>query len=391
MARKTITACDQAGAAPSYTVFGIYNTHEVKSDIQAFFPFLLVPTSPSVHRYHLRNLIFVMATPAGPPSLGPPAAELAKGQKEGQAIIIWTVGMFCIFGWDYFMSLPAEIERIWRRKFTYVSVLYLLNRYYGLLEFAMVVPLMTTPITNLFSIEACSKIYRWEPVGALITTVLSQAIMGSRVYAMYGKSWVVAGILGTIMSAEFGVQAYTLTVVFPAPSPAPGIPVPCVAVGPKKYLVAFWAIPLLFDTVTFLLTFYKSYTFWKAESKSPTISVLFRDGLVYFAAIFSMNLINVILFVTQDTTLQAVNLPATLMLNIIMSCRLVLNLRAPQSVYKISDNPSGVKLPMYQQPSPPKNFLDLSVHSQSRGAVTMITTSETVRDSTEDHPIHYKH
>lgn len=289
------------------------------------------------------------------------------------------------------MSLPAEIERIWRRKFTYVSVLYLLNRYYGLLEFAMVVPLMTTPITNLFSIEACSKIYRWEPVGALITTVLSQAIMGSRVYAMYGKSWVVAGILGTIMSAEFGVQAYTLTVVFPAPSPAPGIPVPCVAVGPKKYLVAFWAIPLLFDTVTFLLTFYKSYTFWKAESKSPTISVLFRDGLVYFAAIFSMNLINVILFVTQDTTLQAVNLPATLMLNIIMSCRLVLNLRAPQSVYKISDNPSGVKLPMYQQPSPPKNFLDLSVHSQSRGAVTMITTSETVRDSTEDHPIHYKH
>lgn len=93
MARKTITACDQAGAAPSYTVFGIYNTHEVKSDIQAFFPFLLVPTSPSVHRYHLRNLIFVMATPAGPPSLGPPAAELAKGQKEGQAIIIWTVGM----------------------------------------------------------------------------------------------------------------------------------------------------------------------------------------------------------------------------------------------------------------------------------------------------------
>lgn len=29
-----------------------------------------------------------------------------------------------------------------------------------------------------------TEIYRWEPVGALITTVLSQAIMGSRVYAV---------------------------------------------------------------------------------------------------------------------------------------------------------------------------------------------------------------
>jgi hypothetical protein len=42
------------------------------------------------------------------------------------------------------------------------------------------------------------------------------------------------------MAAEFGVQVYTLTVVFPAPVPAPGVIVPCVAVGPQKYLVAFW-------------------------------------------------------------------------------------------------------------------------------------------------------
>jgi hypothetical protein len=46
------------------------------------------------------------------------------------------------------------------------------------------------------------------------------------------------------------------------------------------------AIPLFFDTVTFFLTFYKSFIFWKSESKSPTIALLFRDGLVYFAAIF---------------------------------------------------------------------------------------------------------
>lgn len=42
-----------------------------------------------------------------------------------------------------------------------------------------------------------------------------------------------------------------------------------------------------------------------------------------------MNLLNVILFTTMPPTLQAINLPATAMLGIVMSCRLVLNVRGP--------------------------------------------------------------
>ena len=42
-----------------------------------------------------------------------------------------------------------------------------------------------------------------------------------------------------------------------------------------------------------------------------------------------MNLLNVILFTTMPPTLQAINLPATAMLGIIMSCRLILNIRNP--------------------------------------------------------------
>ncbi|GLB34155.1 hypothetical protein LshimejAT787_0110390 [Lyophyllum shimeji] len=264
---------------------------------------------------------------------GPPTPEgLAQGEKDGQSVVLWTVGMFCIFGWDYFMNLPNEIERIWKRKFNYISCLYFFNRYYGLVEFSLVVVLITTPITNALSVESCKKIFLWQPVGALISTFISQTIMGSRVYALYGNSRVVAGCLSIIMVAEFIVHVYTLTRVFPAPQPAPGIPVPCVAIGPTQWLVGFWSIPLVYDTTTFLLTLYKTVGYWRTRVDSPTLAVLFRDGLVYFAAIFTMNLVNVVLFVTQNTTLQAANLPATLMLNILMSCRLVLNLRGSKSV-----------------------------------------------------------
>lgn len=316
--------------------------------------------------------------PPGPP--GPPSpeqlAQLAKGEKEGQAIVLWTVGMFCIFGWDYFMNLPKEIERIWKKKLTYISALYVANRYYGLVQFAVCIPLFTTPITHAISFETCQKIYRWEPVGALISTVLSQAIMGSRVYALYGKSNIILGVLGVIMMAEFAVEVVTLTKVFPAPSPAPGVVIPCVAIGPTNWLVAFWAMPLLYDAVTFFMTLYKSVEHWRNQVESSTLAILFRDGLVYFAAIFSMNLINVVLFVTQSPTLQAINLPATLMLNIIMSCRLVLNLRASRSAV-IMGSSAERKLPLWSDPTNPGN--DSYQLSTSTPGVTIVTNTDTIK------------
>ncbi|KAF8643352.1 hypothetical protein AX16_009081 [Volvariella volvacea WC 439] len=280
---------------------------------------------------------------AGDPTALPPdvAAMLAQGEKDGQAVVLWTVGMFCIFGWDYFMYLPQEISRIWKKSFTYISYLYLVNRYYGLLQFAIVIVLITTPITDAISVETCKSIFLWQPVGALISTFLSQCIMFARVYALYSQSRVIAGILGTIMLAEMGVHVYTMTVVFPAPIPAPGVKIPCVAIGPLPWLIAFWVMPLVFDTVTFALTLYKSISYWRTQVESPTLALLFRDGLIYFAAIFTMNFLNVILFVTQNETLQAINLPATLMLTIIMSCRLVLNMRAPRGVIRSGGGSSG--------------------------------------------------
>ncbi|GLB34156.1 hypothetical protein LshimejAT787_0110400 [Lyophyllum shimeji] len=324
-----------------------------------------------------------MSSPAGPPSAAQQAA-LAQGEKDGQAIILWTVGMFCIFGWDYFMNLPKEIERIWKKQFTYVSVLYVLNRYYGLIQFAVVIALITTPITQAISVGTCLKIFRWQPVGALISTFLSQVIMGGRVYALYGKSIVIAAVLGTIMVAEFIIHVITLTKVFPAPSPAPGVVVPCVAIGPTNWLIAFWVMPLVFDSVTFLMTLYKSIEHWRNKVTSSTLAILFRDGLVYFAAIFTMNLLNVILFVTQSPTLQAINLPATLMLNIIMSCRLVLNLRAPRSAVQVGHHSDSArverKLPLWSAPpNKPESYELSSTSSSATPGITIVAATETVK------------
>jgi len=255
--------------------------------------------------------------------------------------MLWAVGMFCIFGWDWLINLPHEIERIWKRKFTYITWLYLATRYYGLVKNAFNIVLITRPITGVITHEQCLTIYKWQPVSALISIQLTQWILGLRVYALYGKNPYVAAGLLTIMAAEFGVQVKTMTVVFPIPEP-PGVTLPCIAIGPQEWLVAFWCMPLLFDFVVFSLTLAKSFMFWRRDVHSRTIRAFFRDGVIYFFGIFTMNLLNVTIFLTQDSTLQAVNLPATLMLNIMLACRLVLNLRAPSKIQTLpGSNNSG--------------------------------------------------
>jgi len=52
----------------------------------------------------------------------------------------------------------------------------------------------------------------------------------------------------------------------------------------------------------------KTYDFWKKDVNTPLVSVIWRDGVLYFFAIFSMNFTNVMIFLTAPHSLRAINL-----------------------------------------------------------------------------------
>ena len=133
-----------------------------------------------------------------------------------------------------------------------------------------------------------------------------------------------------------------------------------------------WSILILNSLIQlYRLTAWKAFEFWKKEINTPLFNVIWRDGLLYFFAIFSMNLINVVIFLTVPNILRVINLTwvfrvigrqvrtnehltrPTLMLEVILSCRLLLNLRmvhastTSQSRWypKLSDNTKVVTNP----------------------------------------------
>jgi len=174
-------------------------------------------------------------------------------------------------------------------------------------------------------------VYLWEPVGALISTILSQLILGSRVYAVYSQNKAVAFLLGSTLIAEVIIGGIATSTTAPPPQSAVPVAIgpPCGAVmGPNGWLYAFWSIPLFYDTSTFLLTAWKAYGYWKEEVDTPLFNIIWRDGLLYFFVIFTVNAANVIIFLTVPQTLKAVNLTPTLVLEVVLSCRLILNLRS---------------------------------------------------------------
>ena len=59
--------------------------------------------------------------------------------------------------------------------------------------------------------------------------------------------------------------------------------------GPRCHMINGFlsqALPLSYDSLTFILTAYKSFTYWRLEIKTPMLTIMFRDGLLYFTVIF---------------------------------------------------------------------------------------------------------
>jgi hypothetical protein len=55
------------------------------------------------------------------------------------------------------------------------------------------------------------------------------------------------------------------------------------------------------------LTAWKAYGFWKKEINTPLFDIIWRDGLLYFFAIFFMNAANVIISLAAPKDLKPVN------------------------------------------------------------------------------------
>ncbi|KAJ7610251.1 hypothetical protein DFH06DRAFT_1246227 [Mycena polygramma] len=210
---------------------------------------------------------------------------------------------FTILIWDHIDTFPAEVEYIWNGKKGPIVYLFLLNRYLTPLGF----------IVNLFAY--LSPVWTIEGSMTVIGIHVVGMMMFLRIHALYWTNRIVVAGVFSLLLVSVGMSAWLL---------AHGQP--CTMIFPPSLSViassSAW-LPLLYDSVVVVLTVMKALPLPRINSGTHVMKRLLEDGLKYYAAIFSVNLVLAIMIIAAPLGLKNIAAHIT----VTMMSRITLNLK----------------------------------------------------------------
>ncbi|KAF8166353.1 hypothetical protein K438DRAFT_1616988, partial [Mycena galopus ATCC 62051] len=234
-------------------------------------------------------------------------------------------GTTSILVWDWLSCLPQEWRYIWKSRagWSPIKVLYCLVRYYTLL--------VLVGFFAHWSEASCARHVRILPGVAVLIDLSVELVLALRVYALYGCSKKIGAFLVVLIAGFLGVMIAVPILAFDY-TRLPSWPGPCIVTGKPsiagpKFIIAFYASPMALDIVMTALTVYKVMDHNRRGGSSSLMNRMVRDGIFYFLAITSLNLLNVIFFIQPNELIQAINAPMSIQISSVLCCRLILNLR----------------------------------------------------------------
>ncbi|KAE9396647.1 hypothetical protein BT96DRAFT_1039235 [Gymnopus androsaceus JB14] len=234
----------------------------------------------------------------------PPMSQetLATAALHLNAAKYFQLAGYAMLIYDHLITFGDEVERVWKRKFTGATLLFFLNRYLTPVQFALILDAFHNPA--------------WE----------GEMVMILRVWALYNCKLPVLAVLFTVLVAQVVVGAYGIHNGFPVPLP-PQL-VGCIFTGTTLF-AALWFGPLVTDVFIFMFTLWRTRTYFTARGRgsTPTIELFVRDGVLYFLVIFSVNLLNILIYFAVED-LKAIGASFSQLMTSVMISRLVLNLRS---------------------------------------------------------------
>ncbi|KAJ7479888.1 hypothetical protein FB451DRAFT_166016 [Mycena latifolia] len=264
-----------------------------------------------------------------PPSL-PPA--LITALIHLQASKYYDVAVLVMLVYDYFLTLPLEIEQVWKRQaWSLPKVLFIMFRY--LTPMFQLGSIMADQVTS-WTTASCEQWIWWRIIVDEFLALATSVVLILRVYALFGRAKWVLAVMSSVIVMNIGVAFWS----FPASTSAPLPPgVTGCYIGPKSLhditsgrIASLFISLLIIDTLIFLLTALRVYQSKRSAGyATPLTEIIIRDGFLYFSVIFLVNLGNVVLIestkIPED--LRPINVEFTPAITTIMVTRLFLNMR----------------------------------------------------------------
>ncbi|EKM78929.1 hypothetical protein AGABI1DRAFT_129200 [Agaricus bisporus var. burnettii JB137-S8] len=224
------------------------------------------------------------------------------------------VAAAAMFAYDHLITVGQEVERVWMRPKSAVSLLFFFNRYATLMQFIII--LVVGEVSSMYLYTNGSTIASLENCFRCDKYVLFEGV----------------STVGVVAGLRTG---------FALPL-RPGF-IGCILTGSDSLSPSLWIAPLVTDSFIFLLTIYRTKenighlitSIMNGGASDRVVTILLRDGLMYYFLIFLANLMNCLIYFIAEPDLKTIGASFSQLLTCTMISRLVLNLRS------LSDGNSG--------------------------------------------------
>ncbi|KAG8907849.1 hypothetical protein FRB99_002022 [Tulasnella sp. 403] len=255
-------------------------------------------------------------------SLLPAALLLPPRLSAHKYLMVCTL---TVAAWDTLVLSPRTWRLMKTKGWPLLKVTFHILRYLMPIEFTIVAVAF---FDSKFSSNQCENFYLFEPIVSAFLLCVASFSLAVRLYAIWDKSKIVMGVLGSLLFLQIVTQAICCGFYRVVPlKEGQG----CIA-GPKHNWVGlYWLTPTLFYSAALGFAVMRSV---KSQASKPINlwKLFLRDGLNLYGAIWIVNMINMLFwFIITPTgpsdTVKTIVTSMTVVLTTTMTLRVILGVR----------------------------------------------------------------
>ncbi|KAJ8085590.1 hypothetical protein PM082_004408 [Marasmius tenuissimus] len=233
-----------------------------------------------------------------------------------------------ILVYDVLLNLDLEINLIWRRKWSLVEVVYLLQRYFPFFDITGVI--LYRNFQEGMSLQDCVSSFRIVGWSLTIGIVLSEVLLAIRLWAVWERKISVAiGIFVFFLGCW--IPCFILFNTFANATKFASSPVPqsrgCFISGGSHILYLCWILVMVYDTGNVIMIAIPGISAFRMGGKSELVNAVYRDGIVYYILTFLVSLVNVIVILTVPRNLTDILSSFERVLHSVLASRAILQIR----------------------------------------------------------------
>ncbi|PVH78565.1 hypothetical protein DL98DRAFT_533680 [Cadophora sp. DSE1049] len=214
------------------------------------------------------NTTFTAVPPWGYDTL--PTQDAVQGIWKSQIFSSVVLGGYF---WDVVISVVRDGEFVFRRRFNYVTALFVINR------LSCIVTLTNNWLFAIYTGNQCLVVYKLTVISEPITIFTSQALLLIRVQILYKHNYLLLGFMALFLFAS-PVLDLTYALITTAYN-TPGN-VGCVFGPSSPYIYLVFLLQAIFDCLCFALCTFK---LWRIGEGGGLLSIgqeMLNGGVVYY-------------------------------------------------------------------------------------------------------------